>query len=139
MKEEKFLPLGSVILVKGSVKKLVLIGRGVVAILKGEQKYFDYVACTYPEGLIGENVLYLNHEDIEEVIQKGFQDEDDFRMQKSLKEHLDGLLKIETFAFWIGRRCDAWQTKIKLLFHPQNMKLLKQTIGFQSAKMKFRD
>ena len=92
MKEEKFLPLGSVILVKGSVKKLVLIGRGVVAILKGEQKYFDYVACTYPEGLIGENVLYLNHE---EVIQKGFQDEDDFRMQKSLKEHLDGLLKIE--------------------------------------------
>ena len=56
MKEEKFLPLGSVILVKGSVKKLILIGRGVVAILKGEQKYFDYVACTYPEGLIGENV-----------------------------------------------------------------------------------
>ena len=95
MKEEKFLPLGSVIIVKGSVKKLILIGRGVVAILKGEQKYFDYVACTYPEGLIGENVLYLNHEDIEEVIQKGFQDEDDFRMQKSLKEHLDGLLKIE--------------------------------------------
>ena len=46
MKEEKFLPLGSVILVKGSVKKLILIGRGVVAILKGEQKYFDYVACT---------------------------------------------------------------------------------------------
>lgn len=91
----KVLPLGSVILVKGSVKKLVLIGRGVVAIFKGEQKYFDYVACTYPEGLIGENVLYLNHEDIEEVIQKGFQDEDDFRMQKSLKEHLDGLLKIE--------------------------------------------
>ena len=45
----------------------------------------------------------------------------------------------KTFAFWIGRRCDAWQTKIKLLFHPQNMKLLKQTIGFQSAKMKFRD
>ena len=40
-------------------------------------------------------MLYLNHEDIEEVIQKGFQDEDDFRMQKSLKEHLDGLLKIE--------------------------------------------
>ena len=95
MKEEKFLPVGSVIIVKGSVKKLVLIGRGVVAIFKGEQKNFDYVACTYPEGLIGENVLYLNHEDIEEVIQKGFQDEDDFRMQKSLKEHLDGLLKIE--------------------------------------------
>ncbi|EEA82324.1 hypothetical protein CLONEX_01770 [[Clostridium] nexile DSM 1787] len=45
----------------------------------------------------------------------------------------------KTFAFWIGRRCDAWQIKIKLLFHPQNMKLLKQTIGFQSAKMKFRD
>lgn len=57
---------------KRKCKKLVLIGRGVVTILKGEQKYFDYVACTYPEGLIGENVLYLNHEDIEEVIQKVF-------------------------------------------------------------------
>ena len=91
----KYICVWGNVIVKGSVKKLVLIGRGVVAIFKGEQKYFDYVACTYPEGLIGENVLYLNHEDIEEVIQKGFQDEDDFRMQKSLKEHLDGLLKIE--------------------------------------------
>ena len=70
-----------------------MIGRGVVAIFKGEQKYFDYVACTYPEGLIGENVLYLNHEDIEEVIQKGFQDEDDFRMQKSFKRTFGWIIK----------------------------------------------
>lgn len=86
--EEKFLPLGSVILVKGSVKKIILIGRGVATMIKGEQKYFDYVACTYPEGLVGETVFYVNHEDIEEVIHQGYADEDDHKMQKNLKNQI---------------------------------------------------
>ncbi len=84
----KFYPLGTIVIVKGSVKKLMLIGRGVVTTIKGQQKYFDYVACTYPEGLVGETVLYVNHEDIEEIIYKGFQDEDDQRMQENLKEQI---------------------------------------------------
>ncbi len=91
MKEEKFLPLGTFVTVKGSVKKILLIGRGVATAIKGERKYFDYVGCTYPEGLIGETVLYINHEDIEEVIYKGYQDEDDSRMQKNLKEQISKL------------------------------------------------
>ncbi len=91
MKEEKFLPLGSVIIVKGSVKKILLIGRGVVTVINGERKYFDYVGCTYPEGLVGETVLYINHDDIEEIIFKGYQDEDDSRIQKNLKEQVSQL------------------------------------------------
>lgn len=91
MREEKYLPLGSVILVTGSVKKILLIGRGAVSTQEGQTRYFDYVGVTYPEGLVGDTILYINHEDIAELIFRGYEDEDDKRMQDNLKEHVAGL------------------------------------------------
>ncbi len=84
MEENKFLPVGTVVLIKGSVKKIVLIARGVITLIDGEQRYFDYGGCLYPEGLIGDSILYFNHEDIQSVIHKGFSDEDDELMVKHL-------------------------------------------------------
>lgn len=91
MKEKEFLPLGSVVIVKGSVKKLVIIARAMLADIKGERKYFDYGACTYPEGVIGENMFYFQAEDITEVIAKGYADEDDRRMVENIQEQLKTL------------------------------------------------
>lgn len=89
METKEFLPLGSVVIAKGSVKKLVLIARAIFAEVKGEQKYFDYGACTYPEGVLGENILYLQHKDIAEVIAKGYADEDDRRMVENINAGLE--------------------------------------------------
>lgn len=91
MEENKYLPLGTIVIVKGSVKKILIVGRGVASSMDGKIQYFDYVACTYPEGLIGETVLYINHDDIEEVVYKGYCDNDDIRMQKNLKEQVEKL------------------------------------------------
>lgn len=92
MKEEKFLPIGSVVIVRGSVKKLLIIARALFAEASGKKQYFDYGACTYPEGVLGENILYLQHENIVEVVYKGYVDEDEERMLENIK---DGLEKIE--------------------------------------------
>lgn len=93
METKEFLPLGSVVIVKGSVKKLVLIARAIFTEVKGEQKYFDYGACTYPEGVLGENIIYFQHKDIAEVVAKGYVDEDDRRMVENINI---GLEKLET-------------------------------------------
>lgn len=86
MEEKKFLPLGSIVIIKGSVKKLMLIARGAITLIDGKQKYYDYGACTYPEGVIGDSILYFNHEDIQSLIYKGYTDEDDERMIGNLEE-----------------------------------------------------
>ena len=41
----------------------------------GTQKNYDYMGVLYPEGHIGEGFQYLfNHEDINEIIFRGFED-----------------------------------------------------------------
>lgn len=44
-------------------------------IQKATNTLYDYVACLYPEGNINEEYNYLfNHEDIDEVIHRGYTD-----------------------------------------------------------------
>ncbi len=51
-------------------------------------KEYDYIACLYPEGNLNEQYMYLfNHEDIKDVIFRGYVDieEENFK-----KEFLNG-------------------------------------------------
>lgn len=64
MEAINFLPLGSIVSVKGNPKKILIIARGLATNFKGKTYYFDYGGCTYPEGLIGDAVAYFNHCDI---------------------------------------------------------------------------
>ncbi|MDR6865509.1 hypothetical protein J2Y69_000091 [Microbacterium resistens] len=68
-----FLPLGSVVILKGSVKKLLVVSRG--SIVEGE--FFDYGAFLFPEGMIDTNIAYFNHDDILKNVFEGYRDTDD--------------------------------------------------------------
>lgn len=70
--ERSFLPLGSVVIVNGSVKKLLIVCRGAVV----EDVFYDYGAFLYPEGMIDTNVGYFNHDDIFKVVHEGYVDGD---------------------------------------------------------------
>ena len=73
---KEYLPLGSIVLLKSGVKKIMIYGRKQLAV-KDNQEY-DYVACLYPEGNISDEYTYLfNHSDINEVVHKGYSDEDE--------------------------------------------------------------
>lgn len=73
-----FLPLGSVVSLKGSPKTLMIVGRGIVHKTEaGGKEYFDYSMCLYPEGLIGEAVVFSNHDCIDKVHFEGYSDEAD--------------------------------------------------------------
>ncbi|MFF2772925.1 DUF4176 domain-containing protein [Streptomyces bacillaris] len=67
-----FLPLGSVVILKGSVKKLLVVSRGSIV----EDDFFDYGAFMYPEGMIDTNIAYFNHDDILKIVHEGYTDDD---------------------------------------------------------------
>ena len=61
-----YLPLGSVVILKGG--------------------YFDYGGCLYPQGLVGDQILYFNHRDIVKVVFSGFHDDDDKMMVDNINQ-----------------------------------------------------
>lgn len=91
METPEFLPLGSIVIVKGNVKKLMIIARGLALKQHGENRYFDYGACTYPEGLLGDEVIYFNHDVIRKTVFTGYTDDDEEMMVVSLKETLEAV------------------------------------------------
>ncbi|URZ02821.1 DUF4176 domain-containing protein [Clostridium felsineum] len=73
MEEKSFLPLGSIVILKGAIKKLMIVSRANVV----NNNYFDYGAILYPEGMVDENVAYFNSKDIFKIVSEAYTDEDD--------------------------------------------------------------
>ena len=70
---KKFLPIGSVVLLKDSQKRIMIVG------VKQKQvdsdKVWDYSACLYPEGILNPDKLFLfDSEQIERLYFIGLQD-----------------------------------------------------------------
>lgn len=87
----EFLPLGSVVRLNGGVKKVIVIARVVATKIKEEVKYFEYGGSLYPEGLLGDSILYFNNEDIQKIEFRGYVDEDEEVMVCNLNESIQKL------------------------------------------------
>lgn len=75
---DKYLPIGSVVLLKNGRKKIMIYGRKQMHVETGEE--WDYLACLYPEGNINEEFMYLfNHDQIYKVYYLGYEDEEEKR------------------------------------------------------------
>ncbi|WP_311773335.1 DUF4176 domain-containing protein [Listeria booriae] len=67
---KRYLPLGSVVLLKEGKKELMIYGRKQRDV--ETKKFFDYAACLYPEGHISkDHIIVFNHESIEKVLFEG--------------------------------------------------------------------
>ena len=76
MKIKDLLPIGSVVRLHDGEKRLMIIGI-MQSDASGNGKEYDYLGILYPEGHIGDQFQYLfNQEDIEEVIFRGFEDDE---------------------------------------------------------------
>ena len=68
----KFLPIGSVVMLKQATKRVMIIG---YKVSNDGINIYDYSACLYPEGLLSqENILCFNHEDIDKIYNIGYSD-----------------------------------------------------------------
>ena len=91
--EEKvdYLPLGSIVVVNGGVKKYVITARGIQVKVNGENHFFDYGACLYPEGMMGDQLLYFQHSNISKVVFQGFSDEDNKMMVETIQQAYESM------------------------------------------------
>jgi hypothetical protein len=86
---EKFLPIGTVVMLKGGTKRAMITGFCSVA-QEDTSKMYDYSGCVYPEGYISSNqVCLFDHSQIEKVYFKGLVDDE----ETAFKAKLNALLK----------------------------------------------
>ena len=83
--EKNYLPIGSVVLLKGAKKKLMITGFYIKA--EGFDNIFDYSGCLYPEGIVtsDQNGVF-NHDQIDQVIFKGYESEEETEFKQRLYE-----------------------------------------------------
>lgn len=87
--EEKYLPIGSVVTVKGLNKKVMIIGYYSLE-YQNSVKIYDYVGCIYPEGMLMKNNMFsFNHSDITNCDFVGFKDSAYETLNKNLNSQLN--------------------------------------------------
>lgn len=83
---EKVLPIGSVVLLNGAQRRVMIIGYQRTA-ANNEEHIYDYCGCPYPEGYISpEKTLLFDHDQIDRLISIGFQNAEEVEFQEKLKE-----------------------------------------------------
>lgn len=86
--KDKYLPLGSVVLLKEATKRLMITGYCSM-LPENQNKVYDYVGCLFPEGnLAGEEVALFDHEQIGEICHIGLEDDEFVNFNNQLKKIL---------------------------------------------------
>jgi hypothetical protein len=94
--KERFLPIGTVVMLKGGKKRLMITG--FCAVPETDlNKIFDYSGCLYPEGfLTSKQTALFNHEQIETVFAVGFSDIEEQSFKERLNKAIaDGTLNLK--------------------------------------------
>ncbi len=88
--DEKFLPIGTVVMLKDGTKRVMITGFCAVE-NNGTPQMWDYSGCMYPEGILSSDETCLfNHSQIEKVYHLGLaDDEEEKEFKKKLKELIE--------------------------------------------------
>ncbi len=84
----ELLPIGSVVLLKEGTKKAMIFG--IKQTDKASGKEYDYIGVVYPEGNLGEQLqFFFQHENIDQVFFRGYEDEDRSSFIEKLAAYYD--------------------------------------------------
>lgn len=85
-------PIGTVVLLKNSTKRVMITGVCQNSIGNTQEELYDYVGCPFPEGFLSADQQYLfNGEQIERIFFIGFQDEESLRFKEKADAALEKL------------------------------------------------
>ncbi len=85
---EKYLPIGSVVLLKGGEKRIMITGFASISPDTGD-RIFDYSGCIFPEGFISYNqVCVFDHSQIDKIFYKGLEDEEQKKFNDLLNKKM---------------------------------------------------
>lgn len=83
--EEKYLPIGTVVLLKGGTKKVMI--NGYCAVTEAQKgKMFDYRGCPFPEGVLeSSGVALFDHNQIQEIVHMGYKNDESIDLSDKLE------------------------------------------------------
>lgn len=89
--KEKYLPIGTVVMLKGGSKRVMIAGFYVED--EEDSQVYDYSGCTYPEGFLAmDQVCLFNHNQIEKIYHMGLEDDEE---EKEFKKELKQIVEEE--------------------------------------------
>lgn len=92
MKYEKYLPIGTVVLLKGGIKRVMITGFCVMS--SQNNKIYDYTGCLYPEGYVSQNnVMLFDHNQIDKIYYLGLSDNEEKMFKQKLNEVINESVK----------------------------------------------
>lgn len=91
--KEKFLPIGTIVSLKGSNKKLMITEYLVFSKKEKGAKIYDYGSCPFPTGVKKEVSIGFNHGSIEEVVYMGYVDDEQKELSKFLLDNEEKIRK----------------------------------------------
>lgn len=88
----RLLPIGSVIQLKNTTKKVMIIVNNIVSEKDGKNTHYDYSACLYPEGVFDSNLKFLfNDNDIEKIYSYGLITDEEFKIRLMIQNFAEGI------------------------------------------------
>lgn len=87
MKYEKFLPIGTIVMLKGGSHRVMITG---FCCKDDSSKVYDYIGCLYPEGVIStDKNLLFDHESIDKIYYMGLSDKEEKEFKRKLFDVLN--------------------------------------------------
>ena len=87
--EDKFLPIGTVVMLNGGTKRVMITGFCSMA-AEDNSTMYDYSGCMFPEGFLSSDETALfNHEQIAKVYHMGLVDEEEKNFKAQLTKFLN--------------------------------------------------
>lgn len=94
-KYQKYLPIGTVVLLKGGSKRVMIMGFCSMA-ESDKTKVYDYTGVLYPEGYLNPNqVCLFDHNQIDKIYCLGLSDEEDKKFKVELNKLATSLEEIK--------------------------------------------
>ena len=88
----RLLPIGSIVILKKTTKKIMIIANNLVSEVDGKNTHYDYSACLWPEGVYDTNKSFLfNDSDIKTIVNYGLITDEDFRIRLLVQNFGDNI------------------------------------------------
>lgn len=97
--KERFLPIGTVVLLKDATKEVMITGYSIVGNANPatpeetpQKKMYEYGCCVYPEGVLNTNLIGgFNHDQIEKILFVGYETDKQAQISNLLNDNYEKL------------------------------------------------
>ena len=80
------LALGSIVILRGNAKKVMIVARSVGVKNQDEIRNFEYAGCGFPEGFNSDELIFFDSSDIGKVVFEGYKDDSSIVLEESIRE-----------------------------------------------------